>query len=314
MQLAKSSFARLTAHGRAQVTGPLRPDETPEVLEEYGFAVVRSPSARVSKAAAHRELGVIRAGLELGAPYVPLLYRGQDAPAVTEVTRKAGADHPVFHTGAAQGWHTDGLLEDIGTIKTTLLYCVRPAHRGGRTSLLNTGRVFDELRTADPEAAGVLLHATVLGRRSTLPGVRREAVGPAFAVLADGNYATRYGEGRVEHWYPRGPAQREALDRALRHFRTRRADPDVRIDLLLAAGECLVFRNDLLAHAREDFTDDRRHPRLLLRSLHTDAPKGTTGEAVSASASRREVFRGRVPAGHVPAGKAAPIEKGSRRR
>ncbi|UGQ12163.1 TauD/TfdA family dioxygenase [Yinghuangia sp. ASG 101] len=275
MALATASYTRLTAHGRARVTGPLKPDETPQMLEEFGFAVVRSPSATVTTADAHRELGAIRAGLGLGAPYVPLLYRGRNAPAVTEVTRKADADHPVFHTGAAQGWHTDGLLEDIGTVRTTLLYCVRPAHRGGRTSLLNAGRVFHELRTADPEAADVLLHDTVLGRRSTLPGVRREAVGPAFAVLGDGDYATRYGEGRVERWYPRGPAQRDALDRALRHFRTRRADPDVRIDLLLASGECLVFRNDLLAHAREDFTDDRRHPRLLLRSLHTAAPTTT---------------------------------------
>ncbi|WP_367140551.1 MULTISPECIES: TauD/TfdA family dioxygenase [Streptomyces] len=275
MQLTKSSYTELTAPGRGYVTDLLKPGETLDVLETFGFAVTRSPLTTVSKAEAHREMGTIRAGFGLGEPYVPLLYRDRDAPRVTEVTRKGDSDHPVFHTCAAQGWHTDGLLEDIGTIKTTLLYCVSPARRGGRTSLLNTGRVFGELRTEDPEAADVLLRDTILGRRSTLPGVEREAVGPVFAGLGDGNYATRYGEGQVEHWYPGDAAERAALDRALRYFRTRRADPDVRVDLLLRAGECLIFRNDVLAHAREDFTDDPRHPRLLLRSLHINAPEIT---------------------------------------
>ncbi|MFJ2609319.1 TauD/TfdA family dioxygenase [Streptomyces sp. NPDC087425] len=275
MQLTTSSYTHLTAHGRGPLTDLLKPDETREALETFGFAVTRSPSPTVSTADAHREMAVIRADLDLGEPYVPLLYRESDQPTVTEVTRKAGSDHPVFHTGAAQGWHTDGLLEDIGTIRTTLLYCVRPAHRGGRTALLNAGRVFAELRADDPEAADVLLSDTILGRRSTLPGVEREAVGPVFADLGDGTYATRYGEGRVERWHPRGPAQRAALDRALRHFRARRSDPDVRIDLLLGAGQCLIFRNDLLSHSREDFVDDPLRPRLLLRSLHTDAPRTT---------------------------------------
>lgn len=271
-QLTKSSYTTL---GRAYVTDLLRPDETLEALETFGFAVTRSPLAAVSKTEAHRELGVIRADFNLGQPYVPLLYRDRDAPIVTEVTQKGDSDHPVFHTGAAQGWHTDGLLEDIGTIRTTLLYCVRPAHQGGRTQLLNVGRVFDELRVEDPEAADVLLRDTILGRRSTIPGAEREAVGPVFADLGDGNYSTRYGEGQVEHWYPRNVAEREALERALRYFRARRADSDVWIDLLLQSGECLIFRNDVLAHARENFTDDPGRPRLLLRSLHTNLPKMT---------------------------------------
>ncbi|NEE14171.1 TauD/TfdA family dioxygenase [Streptomyces sp. SID7499] len=274
MQLMKSSYTDLPARG--PVTDLLKPDETLDMLETYGLAVTQSPSATVSPADAHSEMAAIRADFGLGEPYVPLLYRGRDTPIVTEVTRKGDSDHPVFHTGEAQGWHTDGLLEDIGTIKTTLLYCVSPAYRGGRTFLLNAGRVFEELRTEDPEAADVLMRDTILGRRSTIPGVNREAVGPVFAELGDGHYATRYGEGRVERWYPGDAAQRRALDRALRHFRMRRDDPDVRIDLLLQAGQCLIFRNDVLAHGRENFTDDPQSPRLLMRSLHTNAPKNTS--------------------------------------
>lgn len=275
MRLTKSNYTELTALGRGHVTDLLKPDETLEVLETFGFVVTRSPLATVSKEDAHREMSTIRADFGLGKPYLPLLYRGRDAPTVTEVIRKEDSDHPVFHTGVAQGWHTDGLLEDIGTIRTTLLYCVRPAHRGGRTSLLNAGRVFSELREEDPEAADVLLRDTILGRRSTIPGVEREAVGPVFAELGDGDYATRYGEGQVERWYPRDAEEREALDRALRYFRMRRANPDVRVDLLLRSGECLIFRNDVLAHARQAFTDDPGCPRLLLRSLHTGVPKTT---------------------------------------
>ncbi|WP_326769291.1 TauD/TfdA family dioxygenase [Streptomyces sp. NBC_01591] len=276
MQLMRSDYTELTAHGRGYLTDLLKPDKTHDMLEAYGFAVARSPAGTVSTEDAHREMAAIRADFGLGEPYAPLLYRDRNAPLVTEVTRKAESDHPAFHTGAAQGWHTDGLLEDIGTIRTTLLYCVRPAHGGGRTSLLNAGRVFDELRTEDPEAAEVLLRGTILGRRSTIPGAVREAVGPVFAELGDGHYATRYGEGQVERWYPKDAADQKSLARALGYFRARRDDPDVRIDLLLQAGQCLIFRNDVLAHGRESFTDDPRCPRLLLRSLHTDAPGRTS--------------------------------------
>ncbi|SFY07366.1 TauD/TfdA family dioxygenase [Streptomyces atratus] len=276
MQLMRSDYTELTAHGRGYVTDLLKPDRTHDMLEAYGFAVTRSPAGTVSTEDAHREMAAIRADFGLREPYAPLLYRDRDAPLVTEVTRKAGSDHPAFHTGAAQGWHTDGLLEDIGTIRTTLLYCVRPAHGGGRTFLLNAGRVFDELRTEDPEAAEVLLRGTILGRRSTIPGAVREAVGPVFAELGDGHYATRYGEGQVERWYPKDAVEQKSLARALGYFRARRDDPDVRIDLLLQAGQCLIFRNDVLAHGRENFTDDPRCPRLLLRSLHTDAPGRTS--------------------------------------
>ncbi|MFF2010009.1 TauD/TfdA family dioxygenase [Streptomyces sp. NPDC058195] len=272
MRLMTSDYTELAASGRGYVTDLLRPDRTYDLLEGYGFAVTRSPSGAVSAKDAHREMAAVRADFGLGEPYAPLLYRDRGAPPVTEVTRKAGSDHPAFHTGAAQGWHTDGLLEDIGTIRTTLLYCVRPARGGGRTFLLNAGRVFEELRQRDPEAAGVLLRGTILGRRSTIPGVVREAVGPVFAALGDGHYATRYGEGQVERWYPKDAAEQRCLARALRYFRARRDDPDVRIDLLLQSGQCLIFRNDVLAHGREYFTDDPRCPRLLLRSLHTDAP------------------------------------------
>ncbi|MGW3087287.1 TauD/TfdA family dioxygenase [Streptomyces sp. NPDC001108] len=273
MRLMTSDYTELSTPGHGYVTGPLRPDMTHDLLERYGFAVVRGPSGAVSAEDAHRGMAAVRAGLGLGEPYVPLLYRDRGAPPVTEVTRKVDSDHPTFHTGAAQGWHTDGLLEDIGTIRTTLLYCVRPARVGGRTFLLNAGRVFAELRDRDPEAAEVLLRGTILGRRSTIPGAVREAVGPVFAALGDGHYATRYGEGRVERWYPRDAEEQRCLARALRYFKDRRDDPDVRIDLLLRAGQCLVFRNDVLAHGREHFTDDPRRPRLLLRSLHTDAPE-----------------------------------------
>ncbi len=242
------------------------------VVDHFGFAVAEGPHSDVSKAYALNEVLETSAELHLGDPYIPMLYRDRDGPAVTEVIRRADSDHPVFHTGAAQGWHTDGLLEPIGEIKTTLLYCVHPARAGGRTSLLNAGRVFAELREVDPEGADLFLQRTILGRRSTLPGVKHEAVGPVFAEAGDGNYTTRYGDGRVERWYPRSAAERRALSGAVAFFRERRDDADVRIDLMLRPGQCLIVRNDLLAHAREQFIDDPKSPRLLLRSLFTRAP------------------------------------------
>lgn len=243
-------------------------------LRDHGFAILHFPDTPKPEMA----LATVAGRLSLGEPIIPLLYQKKSTRqdfggSYADITAKRNGGHPVFTSGEAQGWHTDGLLDEIGSIKTTLLYCVRPAAEGGHTTLLNSGRVFHELRSSDPEAANVLTDPSILGRRSTLPGVDAESRGPVFKLAKGGEYLTRYGDTAVECWYPR-PEQVDPLRRALEYFkRSITNDPSVTLQVLLQSGDCLVFRNDLLSHSRDAFRDDPEQPRHLVRALHGNVPR-----------------------------------------
>lgn len=240
-------------------------------IADFGFAIagLRPDSD------AHGRVALVARVLALGEPYVPRLYRMTGAAYGTplvDIRPTSSANHPSFSTGKAQPYHTDGLLEDLGTIKTTLLYCARPALSGGRTVVLNSCAIFTRLHEVDPEAADVLLRPHILGKRSTLPGVDAETVGPAFAYSADGALLTRFGDRGPETWHPRD-GEADALDRARRFFETEgREGSRHRLAVRLEPGDCLIFRNDLLSHGRESFTDDPGNPRHLVRGLYLAAP------------------------------------------
>lgn len=243
-------------------------------LDRYGFVVVDT-QARNDPETALRQLA---SWFGLGEPYVPELYRkGAGAAfgaAFSDIKQKAGGRHPGFLTDSAQPFHVDGLLEPLGRIRTSMLYCQRPAKQGGRTVLFNASLAYRRLLDHDPEAAKTLLDPNVLERVSSLPDVESTSVtGPAFMQAGDHVVFTRFSDGTTERWH--APAGSEAaFERALDYFRScyGQDGSEMIAAIRLEAGECLVMRNDMLSHAREAFEDDADHPRHLVRSLHLEAP------------------------------------------
>ncbi|TWF73793.1 TauD/TfdA family dioxygenase [Kitasatospora viridis] len=240
-------------------------------IEEHGFAVATLAGAAEPSAA----LTVLSTALRLGDPYVPALYRYAEtrdyAASYTDIRSNPNDRHPGFSTTAGQAWHVDGLLDEIGRIKTTILYCVRAAHRGGDTLLFNSVAAFAELRAQDPAAARTLLSPTVLNRRSTIPAIEVSATGPAFSVDETGNLITRYTDNETCTWNPdAGPPG--TLARALAFLRAACDDPRYRLALRLAPGQALVFRNDRLAHGRQPYEDRPGARRHLVRALFANAP------------------------------------------
>jgi alpha-ketoglutarate-dependent taurine dioxygenase len=216
--------------------------------------------------------------LGLGEPQVPALYRLKAAAKYSSPYQGIQGDttdgHPGFGTTAGQEWHVDGLLDDIGALKTTVLYCVQPAHSGGVTEIFNAVAAFQELRNVDLQAAEALLSPTALERRATIPGVDAKAIGPVFALEADGEVSTRFTDNDTCVWdYAAGSAG--SLERALKFLRQSTKDARYRTSARLAAGEALIFRNDRVAHGRTPYQDEPKARRLLIRSIYSRAPRST---------------------------------------
>lgn len=251
------------------------PDQVVHNLDAHGFAVV----AMAEPGPPDAILASLSAALGLGDPYVPALYRYAEtvdysAP-YSDIRSDPDNGHPGFSTTAGQVWHVDGLLDEIGEIKTTVLFCVRAAHRGGDTLLFNSVAAFAELRDKDPGAAEALLSPSALNRRSTLPNIDVNATGPVFSVDERGDLITRFTDNETCTWdFSVGPPG--GLHRALAFLRAATDNPRYRLAVRLAPGQALVFRNDRLSHGRqpyEDRPDARRH---LVRALYGNAPSRPT--------------------------------------
>ncbi|MEU4565476.1 TauD/TfdA family dioxygenase [Micromonospora sp. NPDC023956] len=244
-------------------------------LDERGFAVV----AMAEPGPPEAKLAALSAALRLGSPYVPALYRfaetKEHSASYSDIRSDPKDRHPAFSTTAGQSWHVDGLLDAIGHIRTTILYCVRPAHRGGDTLLFNAVAAFAELRDKDPAAADALCSPDALSRRSTIPAIDVSTTGPVFSVDGRGDLVTRYTDNETCTWnFSAGPPG--GLRRALAFLRAATDDPRYRLALRLAAGQALVFRNDRLSHGRQSYEDGPNGRRHLVRALYTEGPTAPT--------------------------------------
>lgn len=246
-------------------------EEMEKHLEQFGFVVVEmaGPDEPETK------LATLAASLRLGEPYIPTLYRYKEtknySSSFSNIRSNAQDHHPGFSSTGGQDWHVDGLLDEIGSIKTTILHCVLPADHGGETLLFNSIAVFAQLQIVDSAAAEALLSPDALTRRSTIPGVDLHATGPAFGIDNDGNYLTRYTDNDTCSWnLSADPAS--SLSRALAVLRAAAEDPKYSRGVRLETDQALVFRNDRLSHGRQAYRDTQNARRHLIRALYANAP------------------------------------------
>ncbi|MGW3715680.1 TauD/TfdA family dioxygenase [Streptomyces sp. NPDC005133] len=273
---------QLQADGRASGVGkridfaePGAVDTLARHVDENGFAVAAmgdQPGPEVALKRLAQTLG-------LGEPEIPSLYRRKDTEQYSvsyhNVQRAATEMHPGFSTTEGQAWHVDGLLDEIGKIRTTILYCVSPAHEGGETLFFNSVAAFRELQTCDSEAAAALLSPHALERRATIPGVEASAIGPVFSVLPDGSLLTRFTDNETCVWNP-SAGSAGSLERGLNFLRRSAQDSRYRAAVRLESGEALVFRNDRLSHGRTAYTDSLSKRRHLVRAVYSRAPEPGT--------------------------------------
>ncbi|WP_377273306.1 TauD/TfdA family dioxygenase [Peterkaempfera sp. SMS 1(5)a] len=147
--------------------------------------------------------------------------------------------------------HTDNPYRDpVPTIQ--LLHCLSNAAEGGDSGLVDGFRAAALLREEDPEAFGVLT-------RTPVPFVYRDARTEltAFRPLIDTDPLGRIREVRFNNrsiGTLRLPAaELEAFYAAYRTFAELLLRPGLQLDFRLAPGDCVVFDNTRLLHARTAF-------------------------------------------------------------
>ncbi|GHH80473.1 hypothetical protein GCM10018781_60970 [Kitasatospora indigofera] len=239
-----------------------------ERVREAGFAVID-----VAEEPTEQHLTLLAARLGLGDPFVPPIYRRPGAvtvahSGVSTLTATAdGVAHPAVSANG-QGLHVDGLLQPIGTVRTSVLLCARPAAKGGISTLFNSTAAFWHLAGEDPQAAETLMGAGVLTRTANVNDSTDRTTGPAFAVV-DGQLLARYSRDGNDAWNL-APGQDAALERALEAMDAlARPGSPYAAELTLTAGQGLIFANSRLCHGRTAYQDDPATPRRMLRGLFT---------------------------------------------
>ncbi|MFH9665799.1 TauD/TfdA family dioxygenase [Streptomyces globisporus] len=271
MKQAWADYTDPRCASRVDFSGHDAPEQLLSALDEWGFVIAKMPDFYH----ADMTLKELSGALKLGSPYIPSLYQQNEtkeySAAYSDIRSNPDDHHPGFSRATGQAWHVDGLLDDIGVIKTTVLCCVRAAHRGGDTLIFNSLAAFARLRDADPEAAEALMSPKALTRRSTIPGVDLRATGPVFALDENGDFITRYTDNETCEWNHSAGAK-GALRRGLSYLAAQTQEPHSRLAVQLTAGEALIFRNDRLSHGRQAYVDDPDARRHLVRALYTKAP------------------------------------------
>lgn len=235
-------------------------------LIQRGFAILRAEPAIVDVAewlvALGRQLGI-------GKPYAPAVYAESRSTRPADRVRRLhvtpGEEHPGFGTRDAQGLHTDGTLQAIGTVRTSVLSCVTPAASGGETILFNSVRAFERLADVNPSAFAWLCGPSVLRRSSTL-GDGGSHCGPALAIV-DGRLVSSYCVDSTDAWEI-GSA-RHARDAVEWLRRASSVDGDLVLTFRLRAGETLVLDNTVVSHGRRAFVDGPGAVRDYYRALFT---------------------------------------------
>jgi gamma-butyrobetaine dioxygenase len=154
-------------------------------------------------------------------------------------------------TALAISPHTDNPYRDpVPTLQ--LLHCLHNSTEGGDTALVDGFAAAAALREQDPEAFEVLTRTRV-GYRFDSPDAHLAALAPLIALDAAGSIREIRFNNRSMRVLGLEPDETVAFYAAYRTFARLVLDPAAQLTLHLRPGDCLVFDNTRLMHARTAF-------------------------------------------------------------
>ncbi|MDH5259507.1 MAG: TauD/TfdA family dioxygenase [Gammaproteobacteria bacterium] len=178
------------------------------------------------------------------------------------------------YTDKAINWHTDGYYNPPErTIRTMLLYCVRPAKSGGKNMLFDPEIAYLLMRDADIEMVRALAHPQAM----TIPAneideavTRDDVTGPVFSIdRQDGSLRMRY-TARKKNVIWRDDADTARALKFLGNMLSEENEKNNKFmfEYGLKAGEGLICNNVL--HARTAFVDgdQENEKRFILRGRY----------------------------------------------
>ena len=155
-------------------------------------------------------------------------------------------------TSRAIGPHTDNPYRDpVPTLQ--LLHCLRDAAAGGDTGLVDGFAAATAFRAADPEGFDVIVRTAVpFGYLDN--GADLRACAPLIGLTPRGRIAGVRFNNRSAQALQAPYAEVTAFYGAYRRWPDLLAEPRRQLNLRLGPGDCLIFDNTRILHARTAFT------------------------------------------------------------
>jgi alpha-ketoglutarate-dependent taurine dioxygenase len=216
--------------------------------------------------------------LNLGSAFVPPLYQFSNSTLYDDlgISTLAAAQevdshsrHPVFGSTDSIELHTDGTLQEMGEVPTSVLFCVRPADHGGATTVFQAVDAFFALEEADPIVASALLDSRALTKQASVNGSRETCTGPVFSYR-NGELVTRYSVTDRDRW---NIYEVEHLAEAKNEMaRLVQLHTVYFHQISLGVGQGIILANDRVAHGRTGFSNSSYQTRRMLRVLFACKP------------------------------------------
>ena len=186
-----------------------------------------------------------------------------------------GYDHTdpnvrIYQTMARQTFHTD-------PCDFVALLCLKPAMKGGLSSIVSSVTVYNEMFRRRPDLARVLFQPIESDRRGEAPaGMKGYHLMPVFNWF-EGRLSTLYHRSYIEsaRRFDDVPEMTDVQRAALDLFDSLANDPALRLDMEFKPGDIQILHNYQILHDRTDYEDwpELERKRHLLR-LWISAPDG----------------------------------------
>ncbi|THD65071.1 MAG: TauD/TfdA family dioxygenase [Phenylobacterium sp.] len=220
-----------------------------EVLEGRGFAVIRGLDPQ---AFSRRENGALFLGIgaHLGA-FRPQNAAGHILGHVKDLGRSG--DDPnarLYQTHERQTYHTDS-CDVVG------LYCLKPAKAGGRSSLVSSVTLYNEMRRRAPELAAALFQPIETDRRGEVAAGELPWFNIPVFNWFEGCFAGMYQRQYIEsaRRFSEVPPLTETQVAALDLLDALAEDPALHLEIDFQPGDIQLVNNHVLFHDRTAFED-----------------------------------------------------------
>jgi len=215
----------------------------------------------------------------LGEPYVPSAYKnkanvyessGFNFISSVECTSEKEV-HRAFKTQLEQKLHTDGTIEEIGKVKTSVLLCVSSSYSGGETILFNSVGAFASLVSQDLSFVLPFLDNNCLERR-VLDGSMQSYKGPAFTIY-NSEIISRFSIDNTSNWKD-GFEKVAGLEKAFEKLlEMAKVGSPYYIETKLKENQGIIIANDKIAHGRKAYLDSNTKKRNMIRGLFLEKLK-----------------------------------------
>lgn len=240
------------------------------------YAVFDLPSSLTANEGSTQEniqdvIAFLTSELKLGEPYIPPIYRMGDHSSYVESSGlnhiggpAQNSNHPAFSSSERLDLHTDGTLDRIGDIQTSILVCVNPARKGGDSVLFRSAALAEKLlHEGDIDLEPFFSHIA-LRRHTTILDKVLYADGPVLGWKKK-QIVSRYCITPRDKWQFGAVTGLEDARKAFEAYV--KNHPSYTSKVRMLSGQVIIMNNNRISHGRTAFNDESSSPRHMIRAL-----------------------------------------------